>query len=933
MIAAVLSANRLLWLFAGILLLSLVVQFESPEQASAAEITIRINSTDDMPDQAHDGLCKTIANTCSLRAAIKHALNTGAANSYILHFGDIPGTGVPTFAPTAAYDVVAFVVTIDGATHSSGRVELSGENATASNHSGLVVTSAGPRIHNMVINRFPAYGFIVIGGSGAFARNTIGLDATRRADMGNGSGGILITGVGNNQVGPDNMIAGNGDTAAGTGAGVEIVGEGADNNRLENNIIGANVSDSILAQPRGVFIHGGADSNVVGGEIFSNLIAGSTIAGVDISDSGTTLNIVLNNTIGTNDADSTTLENAIGVWIHDSASNNTIGGTVGVSAAGLIFDDRANLISSNAEEGILIEESSENVVIGNWVGLNYQGTGALPNGSSGIRTLNASDNQIGGSDPGERNVISGNLEDGVMMDHSDGDTIVGNYIGLNPAGTSAIGNDRDGVRVQHSTGTTVYGNTISGNVGNTGGSGINVNGALTDQTAIRGNQIGLSANGQDFIPNGARGIQVSNLAAGTGIVFNTVAGHSQANIRVAAGGTSVLGNFIGFNGEEAATTNGVGIDASNGQVTIGSASFGLANVIGGNTDGILLAEKAGLSDSFIVGNYIGAIPGGDPIPNSGHGIFVKQTTAGGFGSDDVAIGTEMGNEGNVIAYNGGAGVRIEHGDSTGFSVMGNSIYKNGGLGIDLGAVGVTPNDALDADIGPNNLTNFPTIEITGPGAGTINLDAEPSKAYLLSLFGNDECDPSGNGEGQFLRFSTLETTDGTGHLEVEFDDVPGLLTATATEDIGGNTSEFSACVDAGGGATPTPSPSPTPSPTPTPTLPATPTAVPTPTPTGATASPSPSPTASAMLRQGDFNCDGNVDANDLTILLENVALGTPFQGPPPCPAFGSAGPPLWGDVNCDGVIDVSDLLAMLLHLAQLPYTKTDPCTDISAAFP
>jgi hypothetical protein len=124
-------------------------------------------------------------------------------------------------------------------------------------------------------------------------------------------------------------------------------------------------------------------------------------------------------------------------------------------------------------------------------------------------------------------------------------------------------------------------------------------------------------------------------------------------------------------------------------------------------------------------------------------------------------------------------------------------------------------------------------------------------------------------------------------------------------------------------STPTPTPSPTQAPTATPS--------PSPTPTSS-AAPTPTPTAAPTERQGDFNCDGGVDQTDLQILLENVALGTSFQGPPPCPALGSS-PPLWGDVNCDGLIDVHDLLAMLLHLAELPYTKTDLCPEIGDPFP
>ena len=72
---------------------------------------------------------------------------------------------------------------------------------------------------------------------------------------------------------------------------------------------------------------------------------------------------------------------------------------------------------------------------------------------------------------------------------------------------------------------------------------------------------------------------------------------------------------------------------------------------------------------------------------------------------NIGDGTASGS--NTIAFNAGAGIVIEN--SLANPIQRNSIFANVGLGIDLGADGVTPNDAGDGDSGPNDLQNFPVL--------------------------------------------------------------------------------------------------------------------------------------------------------------------------------------------------------------------------------
>jgi hypothetical protein len=130
--------------------------------------------------------------------------------------------------------------------------------------------------------------------------------------------------------------------------------------------------------------------------------------------------------------------------------------------------------------------------------------------------------------------------------------------------------------------------------------------------------------------------------------------------------------------------------------------------------------------------------------------------------------------------------------------------------------GVTPNDRLDADTGPNDLQNFPTITSARPVDGgtlvTASLTSAPNTDYAFQFYLNAGCDPSGYGEGQTPAYlgsawrepDAVKTTDGQGNVTFSMvlpGGSPGQgITATVAEDLfniitlaTSSTSEFSAC--------------------------------------------------------------------------------------------------------------------------------------------
>jgi hypothetical protein len=255
----------------------------------------------------------------------------------------------------------------------------------------------------------------------------------------------------------------------------------------------------------------------------------------------------------------------------------------------------------------------------------------------------------------------------------------------------------------------------------------------------------------------------------------------------------VQGNYIGTDASGTLDvgngTDGIGHNVRSNDI-IGGSNPGEGNLISGNdSDGISIGNSNSIS---VQGNMIGTQADGvSPLGNGAHGIFFLAT------GRDCNIGAGAA---NVIAYNGGDGIFNSSG--SGNLIRRNSIYLNGGLGIDLGPNGVTLNDPLDADTGPNNLQNFPELTSAINSGSSVSFEGSLNSAvnseFTIDFYAVETCDGSANGEGQIFLGSTTVMTDGAGDaafisptLTVNIP-INYRFTATAT-DSNGNTSEFSAC--------------------------------------------------------------------------------------------------------------------------------------------
>ncbi len=163
------------------------------------------------------------------------------------------------------------------------------------------------------------------------------------------------------------------------------------------------------------------------------------------------------------------------------------------------------------------------------------------------------------------------------------------------------------------------------------------------------------------------------------------------------------------------------------EVLSAASRAGARNVISGNSGNGIEINFCCFNGDQIQGNFIGAdISGSGPLSNGGNGIYLANN------SSTQTIGGTASGTGNIIAFNGAAGVSINSGNSN--SILSNSIFSNGGPGIEL--IG-TANNQAKAPV----LTSVTATTIQG------KLTSLPSAIFRIEFFSNSTCDPSGFGRG------------------------------------------------------------------------------------------------------------------------------------------------------------------------------------------
>ena len=188
---------------------------------------------------------------------------------------------------------------------------------------------------------------------------------------------------------------------------------------------------------RGIMILNSA-TNTIGGSVVSqrNLISGNSSAGVRIEGASSTNNLVQGNFIGTDVTGTSKIGNDNGVTVYN-ASRNIIGGN---------STSVRNVISGNRSNGLLIQSGAkDNIIAGNYIGLDAAGERLLGNGDRGIHITDTATvrNMIGGTNTGAGNVIAGNAASGIRVENGAfGNALLGNSIFANDNIGINLGDDQ-----------------------------------------------------------------------------------------------------------------------------------------------------------------------------------------------------------------------------------------------------------------------------------------------------------------------------------------------------------------------------------------------------------------------------------------------------------------------------------------------------------
>ena len=354
--------------------------------------------------------------------------------------------------------------------------------------------------------------------------------------------------------------------------------------------------------------------------------------------------------------------------------------TAGLNITGGSCIIKGFLINRFGDAGINITTNGSNTIAGNYVGINAAGTAASPNGNDGIILNGVSNNIIGGNTNNDRNIVSGN---------------------------NASANNSDGIWINNGSANTVKGNYIGTNAAGTAAIA-NYNGGVTITTSSN-NTIGGTATG----------------------AVNVLSGNGNAGVIVIGGtGNAVLSNSIYGNALLGIDLGSAGVTTNNGTKNAGLSNYDMDHPV------FTIASLTGTTLTLV--GYVGSAAGQAPFANATVQVFKSDNDGSGFGEGRTLLGTLTtgGSNGNFSGNLAVSGLAV--GDKiTGTATDASNNTSEFGANA---TITTPPVKTWDGGAGTNNwgdANNWnpdgvpaPTDNVNLTGANTIDINVAATTNYL-----------------------------------------------------------------------------------------------------------------------------------------------------------------------------------------------------------
>ncbi len=352
----------------------------------------------------------------------------------------------------------------------------------------------------------------------AIQANFIGIGADNLTPLGNTANGVLVEGSSTNTTMGGPVPLGNVDAANGQN-GILVQGT-ASYFTAYNTFCGVaafQLYTNLGNHGDGMLITSTGGNNL----IRTNVIGENGNDGIELSGSATGVRVA-GNDVGLDSSGNVALGNHNnGIEVDGNANGDIIGGPQ--PTFNLIAQ---NAISANGANGVAVDGHAHNITVshsyigtdltGSHIGTGGTGQDDFGNAAAGVYLGPGTyANMIGSADPTLLTIISGNLGDGVQMNGTTGNSVIGSYIGTDVTGLVALGNAGNGISIT---------NSSSNVIGH--GSGVSLRSFISNN--VVGSATDIIAN------NGANGVLVAS-GSSNAIRDNSIYGNTLLGIDLATG--------------------------------------------------------------------------------------------------------------------------------------------------------------------------------------------------------------------------------------------------------------------------------------------------------------------------------------------------------------------------------------------------------------